>query len=100
MQKYGIGQFLAWAMEKNITDIIFEAGREGKQAERSRDLELLGCLHGLVFLLEHQMSPGGITEQEFQSFRPLCDALVGKGQLDASVLNLFANSKQLKIEGT
>jgi len=48
--------------------------------------ELLG---GFLFFLRYGRKPAGISDWDFQSFRPAIDKLAEKGQLKSTILSLF-----------
>jgi len=48
--------------------------------------ELLG---GFLFFLRYGTKPAGISDWDFQAFRPAIKKLVEKGQLKSAILSLF-----------
>jgi hypothetical protein len=46
-----------------------------------------------LFFLKNGIKPYDISESDFQSFRPIAEKLVSKGQVKKTVLNLFEMSE-------
>ncbi len=42
-----------------------------------------------LFFLKQGIRPHSATEEDFQSYRPVCEALVAKGHFKPSVLDMF-----------
>jgi hypothetical protein len=44
---------------------------------------------GLLFFLRSGIKPLGVSDDDFQLFAPVCEALVGKGQLEPKIMDAF-----------
>jgi hypothetical protein len=95
--------FLESIRDCDLNSTIREADREavryeyrtGGRSRGSRDaregqIRYAEQLKGLIFFLRFGIKPNGVSDEVFQLFRPLCEALVAKGQLLPAVLNCFA----------
>ena len=69
-----------------------------RSAEYRRDIESLQqkyifALKGLSFFLQQSIKPIGVEEHTFQSFKPLIENLVKKGQLKEEILTVFTTEQ-------
>ena len=64
-------------------------GKKGKEAKEMGSMRYAASLKALLFFLRFGRRPSGIPDQEFAMYRPICEALVHKGDLLPSVLELF-----------
>jgi hypothetical protein len=65
-------------------------GRKGINNEyKDIALEYSRLLGGFLFFLRGGIKPSALSDAEFCSFRPVIEKLVGKNQLQMSVLDLF-----------
>jgi heme oxygenase len=82
--------------------VIDEAEREAnrvedgshhvKGARRAREAgyrEYVRMLEAILFFMRHGQRPGGIADETFAMFRPVCVSLVDKGQCNGGILDLF-----------
>ena len=71
------------------------APRRGKKGidkqHRLLALDYLRRVKGFIFFLRHSMKPEGISEQEFQRFKPVVENLVEKARLESNILDLFGS---------
>jgi hypothetical protein len=112
MKQYDFNKFLNSIGNFNFAEVVIEAekevtvvdnalspgrGRKGldKQVkyEAGKYRALLG---GFLFLLTQGGKPGGVWDEDFQSFRPVIEKLVEKGQLKSNILSLFDDSANNK----
>ena len=65
-------------------------GRKGIEKQyKHRAIEYRELLGGFLFFLRYGIKPSGVSELDFQSFRPAIEKLVEKGQLKSTILSLF-----------
>jgi hypothetical protein len=91
-------KFLQTAKGKNRAEVLQLAQRErypyavaGKTIEARRPkIDYEALLGGLLFFLRYGMKPLGISEWDFQLFRPLCEDLVQNKHLPPEVMGMFA----------
>lgn len=86
-------------MEKDYVQILLAAEAEVNEAERIRRpaksprvraaAEYSAFLKAFIFFMGQGIKPGGILDEDFFLFRPLCEKLVQKGQFKPSVLDFF-----------
>lgn len=70
-----------------------------RKAENKTDIEYLqqkylSNLKGLGFFLGQGIKPYGVDEDTFQSFKPLIESLVSKGQMKEEILTVFDTASQ------
>lgn len=51
--------------------------------------EYVNLLKGLLFFLRYEIKPNGVSDQKFQSFKPVIEGLVEKGVMKSGVLRFF-----------
>ena len=83
-------QFIEAMMEKDYIQILFAAEAEVNEAERIRRpaksprvrsaAEYSAFLKAFLFFMRYGIKPGGIFDEDFFLFRPLCEKLVQKGR--------------------
>ena len=99
---YDIRKFIERVKDKNCPEIMVEAQRETYRAEQGTSgvkgavkkreagaLEYADNLKGLIFFMGNRIKPFGISDQVFQSFKPICENLVEKKQFKPELLKLF-----------
>ena len=93
---FNLGEFLEHVKDKNYKEILALAEKEGTQVERlthrrrqRESNEYIRLLWGLVFFLIYRKKPEGVSGEEFQLFRPICESLVRKDQMQPDILKLF-----------
>jgi len=89
-----LAEFLIAIEDKDLHDIIRMTESEAAQAEKIAQLKGHGeyyveALEDFAHVLRYGQKPLGITEEHFQSFRPICEKLVTKKQLLPDLLALF-----------
>lgn len=67
------------ALDKNSTMFTTEAR-----------LDLQNSIGQLLYWLEKGECPPGMSDREFLKFKPLCENLVKKNQLEKTLLNVFS----------
>jgi hypothetical protein len=71
-------------------DALLRSGCPGvTRARHSAAPEYRNNLQGLAFLLQSGRRPRGVSEGVFQSFRPIIQSLVDRGELLPSALPVF-----------
>ena len=77
-------------------DILATAYKKHKSLDKSTTmytlefrLGLQNSLSGLLYFLENKQRPAGISDINFTEFKPICESLVKKGQMEPEVLKLF-----------
>ena len=98
---FSIREFLAAMVGKGFPEIFNAAdeecgiaehrsrGKKGKEAKEMGSMRYAASLKSFLFFLRFGRRPSGISDQEFAMYRPICEALVQKGDLLPSVLELF-----------
>lgn len=90
---YNFKEFIYAVKEKDVTEIISIAQHECYEAEqkirggmrgapKAREEgcpQYVNLLKGLNFFLTNGIKPGGVSELEFHSFKPIVESLVQKG---------------------
>jgi hypothetical protein len=105
MRQYDFQAFLNSISDLDYPKMIQEAGQEGMRVQRvlspGRGIKGIDkqykykaqkyeeLLRGFVFFLRYGTRPSGISDWDFQSFRPVIEKLVEKGQLKSTILSLF-----------
>jgi hypothetical protein len=78
--------------EQELRSVEPFARREFRKREIQRDTrpgKYADKLKGLLFWFHSAMKPAGLSENEFQLIKPLCEKLVQKGQLKPLALDAF-----------
>lgn len=78
--------------EATFVESALSPGRGRKGIDKQHEDEAIkyrSLLGAFVFFLRYGIKPTGITDEDFQSFRPVIEKLVGKGQLKSTILSLF-----------
>ena len=75
------------------TELIVNGLRRGEPGVSRSDhfLHAERVKQFLVFL-QYFVKPNGVTEEDWQAYRPICQALVDRQQMQTEVLNLFDSS--------
>ena len=105
MRQYDFRAFLGSISDLSYPEMILEAEREGTAVERAlspgrgikgidkqykyKAMKYSELLGGFLFFLKSGIKPAGISDWDFQSFRPVIEKLVEKGQLKSTILSLF-----------
>lgn len=99
---YSISEFLNSVIDDDFEVVFMKAEAECRQAERNSygvrgavkarqmgSTQYVDSLRAFIFFLNSGMRSGTISDWEFQLYRPICEALVHKGQFKAEVMNVF-----------
>jgi len=77
-------------------DILATAYKRHKSLDKSTTmytmefrLGLQNSISGLLYFLENKQRPDGISDINFAKFKPICESLVKKGQMEPEVIKLF-----------
>ena len=105
IQRYDFQAFLDSITNLNYPEVIREAERETMAVERAlspgrgikgidkqyryKAIKYRELLGGFLFFLRYGIKPAGISDWDFQSFRPAIEKLVEKRQLKSTILGLF-----------
>ena len=104
--EYSFEKFLDNIKDKNLPEIQLIASREAEEAERLSSSSIRGVsktkkidigyykkrVGEFAFFMGSGIKPGGVDEEDFKFYQPICEILVKKGQFLPSVLNNFKNS--------
>jgi len=104
-KRFDIGAFVDRVKEFDRLQIVAAAREEIARAEalsfrrkgavRAREegsTQYAEILKGLVWFLEQGTKPFGVPPADFRRFRPICEALIEKQQMDAAALKLFESA--------
>jgi hypothetical protein len=99
---YNFREFIENVQERDYLDIISLAEKEAYDAEaassgikgsieaRKRGSpKYAALLKKFLFFLKYRREPAGIYEWDFMLFRPVCEKLIEKGQLEQKIIELF-----------
>jgi hypothetical protein len=99
---YDQGDFIQRAIGRGYDEIIVMAHREATDAERSTAgvkgavrkrqagaLEYAAFLKGVIFFLQQATKPGGLSQQQFMTIKPLVEDLVRRGIFNQKILDAF-----------
>lgn len=98
---FAINEFLEAMVGKDFTTVFNAADREceiaehrsrgkkGKEAKEMGSMRYAASLKSFLFFLRFGRRPSGISDQEFAKYRPICEALVQRGDLLPTVMELF-----------
>jgi hypothetical protein len=105
MEQYNFREFLDSISDLSHPEMILEVEREKRAVDqvlfpgrgvkgidkqyRDQALKYRELLGGFQFFLGQGNKPTGISDWDFQSFRPVTEKLIEKGWLQAEVLSLF-----------
>lgn len=105
MRQYDFQAFLNSISNLDYFEMIREAEREAMTVERALSpgrgrkgidkqhkyeaVKYNVLLGGFLFFLKIGIKPAGVSDLDFQSFRPVIEKLVEKGQLKSTILGLF-----------
>jgi hypothetical protein len=108
MRQYDFQAFLDRISDLNYFEMIREAEREASaidaalspgRGRKGIDKQYKGeaasyrnLQGGFLFFLRYGIKPGGVSDLDFLSFRPVIEKLVKKGQLKDTILSLFENT--------
>lgn len=104
---YSFDDFVTHVKEKEIGDILSLAQQECYEAERKMaggnrgapKARQEGCPHyvsllkGLIFFLGNAIKPDGVSDWDFQKYKPIVDILVKKEVMKADLWLSFFNSR-------
>jgi hypothetical protein len=83
--------------EKIIQEAKHEHSRcrsSHRDKDRQQKAQYRALMSGFLFWLQHGIKPTGLSDEEFATFRPICEELVSKNQLAAEALEAFGPKKQ------
>ena len=105
MWEYNFQTFLNSISDLDYPEIIMEAEREAMAVERGlspgkgikgidkqyqyKAIKFRELLGAFLFFLRYGKKPAGVSDWDFQSFRPVIEKLVEKGQRKSTILSLF-----------
>jgi len=105
MRQYDFQAFLNSVSDLEYPEMMWEAKREKMAVERGlspgrgikgidkqyryKAIKYNELLGGFLFLLRKGIKPAGVSDWDFQSFRPVIEKLVEKGQLQSTILSWF-----------
>lgn len=93
-EQIGLGkEQIALAVEREVIRVDYQL--RGKQRARARAAgaePYRRLLCGLGLLLRTGLVPRAASDPAFAAVRPLCEELVGRGQLDHTILLCFGRS--------
>jgi len=89
-----LAEFLNAIEGRDLHDMLRMAESEAMEAEKIAQLkghgeDYVDALGGFVLVLRCGQRPLGVEEEHFQAFRPVCEKLVARGQMQPYVLGLF-----------
>ena len=104
--EYNFEKFLDAIKDKDLPEIIILASTETGVAERLSSSSTRGIdkatklrigyykkrVGEFTFFMGHRIKPGGVDEEDFKLYQPICEILVKKGQFPPDVLNHFKES--------
>jgi hypothetical protein len=64
-------------------------GSSRRDKDREQKAQYRVLIGGLLFWLRHGMRPDGLSDEEFATFRPICEDLVNNNQLKPEALEVF-----------
>jgi hypothetical protein len=77
-------------------DILATAYKRHKSLDKSTTmytmefrLGLQNSISGLLYFLENKQRPASISDTNFAKFKPICESLIKKGQMEPEVIKLF-----------
>lgn len=104
---YSINELLEQIKDMDWPAMRDAVSKEGREAERRSEKgigadeavrrgsrEYARILRGLAFFLQGGGKPAGVSDSEFQLFRPVCERLVEKGQFKPETLELFGEQEE------
>lgn len=98
---YSFDEFLDKAKDMSWLEIIALGDREGTNADRAShgqggrvareagSLEYAQKLRNFLFFLQHRRRAGGTSDEEFEKYKVVVEALVKKGELKSEILDMF-----------
>jgi hypothetical protein len=94
---YSIEKFIKECMRMDLFDIVRYAETKCNATEKTRkdrDEEYLRheyyhFVHKFAFLIKTGIKPGAMPDDDFFRTKPIIEKLVEKGQLDASILQIY-----------
>ncbi len=97
-------QFIEALMDKTYPEILILTQQEVAEAERLTKpasklraraaAEYAAFLKAFLFFIGQGIKPGGILDEDFFLFRPLCERLVQTGQFKPTVLDFFKRQER------
>ena len=101
--KYSFEKFLDTIKDEDLPKIQLLASKEAGRAERLSSSATRGIDNAtklrigyykkrvgeFAFFITHSIKPGGVDEEDFKLYLPICEILVEKGQLKPDVLKHF-----------
>ena len=87
-----MNEFLASLMELDFPHLQLALLDESKRlAAIKKESEYHNEFRGLAFFISYNIKPTGVSNDSFQTFKPLIQSLVDRGELKPSALNIFEN---------
>ena len=101
--EYNFEKFLDAMLDKNVPEIIASASSEAEAAARLSSSSTRGIdratkmrigyynkrVGEFAFFMNYGIKPGGVDEEDFKLYRPICEKLVKKGDFKSSILDQF-----------
>ncbi|PSL26452.1 hypothetical protein [Chitinophaga ginsengisoli] len=101
--RFEIANFIAEAIKKDFTNLFIHCENELKwldgikfnTASQYRDWEwrikeYREFIHEFTYILHTGNKPSGMKESDFKRTKPIIEALVEKGQLKSTILNIYS----------
>ncbi len=98
---YNFDEFLDKVKDMRLMEIISFGSREGTKADRAShgrggklareagSLEYVQQVGKLLFFLQNGQRAGGTSNEEFEKYKLIVEALVNKGESKPEILDLF-----------
>ena len=93
---YDFDDFLTIIKFLDREDIIETAHNKHKRLDKASSLNkidgalaLQDKIQGLLYWIQTEKRPPTLSETEFAKFRPICERLITKGQMEAEALHVF-----------
>ena len=100
--QYDFDLFLQTVRDMNYLEILQHAEMEANRAEKASTRvrgavrarqqgsgQYVAKIGAFLFFMRHGQRPSSASDDEFQSYRPVVEALVAKDQFKPEILNLF-----------
>ena len=104
-ERYDFGRFVRRVTGKGYLEVIQAAiaelytverklrGAWWKKAREQGADDYAAKVRGLLFFMDHGVTPDGVDETTFQLFRPICEDLVQQGHFEPESLAVFDRSR-------
>ena len=89
--EYDLAKLLKAADEECRQVENLSRGRGGPRAREQGSMEYAALLKEFLFFLHYRKRPGAVSSADFMLFKPVCENLVAKGELQPNVLELFGS---------